>query len=458
MARASLRSRWRVRSLRFRILAATGVVAALALTVALGGYGLTLQVILDRTVTVAATDQANQLAALIADTGVDPSTLLEDVPTQGSILQLVDESGTVLSANDDDAKEVALSDARPAVGEVSSTRLDELPTGEDDPHVVVVRGLEPRPEMAATWLVVATPLQDEVALIEDATLALGTLALILLAGLLWLMSRVITTALGRVEQIRASVARIRETRSDVRVPVPPGDDEITHLAQTMNDMLDRLHRVDAVQRSFISDASHELRSPLTAIRMISETSPRGIDASGSAVVGVEAARMQRLVDDLLTLAKADDQGIALRAVPVDLDDVLTDELHRLQATTTLRIEDHITGARVLADPDRLAQIVRNLADNAARHACTSVRLGSRLEGSDAVITLDNDGDLIPVDQREAIFDRFARLQDARDRDSGGSGLGLAIVLALTQAHGGTVVATQAPDGWCRFEVRLSALR
>lgn len=457
VTRASFRSQWQLRSLRFRILAATAAVATLALALALGAYGVTLQAILDRTTTVAATDQANQIATLIADAPTDPAVLLRQVPAEGSILQLLDDTGQVVASNDTEAEGAALTDLRPAVGEVASTSLDELPAGDDDPHVVVVRGLEPQPGMAGRWLVVATPLQDEVALIQAATLALGALALILLAGLLVLMNRVLTTALGRVEQIRSSVARIRESRSEVRIPVPPGDDEITHLAQTMNDMLDRLHRVDAAQRAFISDASHELRSPITAIRMISETSPQGIDARGSSVVGVEATRMQRLVDDLLTLAKADDHGLVVRAVPVDLDDVLTDEIHRLRATTTLQIDDEIAEARVLADPDRLAQVVRNLADNAARHARTGVRLGSRVEGAQAVITVDNDGDVVPEDRREAIFDRFTRLQDARDRDSGGSGLGLAIVAALTRAQGGTVVATEAPDGWCRFEVRLSGM-
>jgi len=116
-------------------------------------------------------------------------------------------------------------------------------------------------------------------------------ALLLLVGLLWLINQVLRSALGRVERIRSSVAEIRATHSLVSVPVPAGDDEITHLAETMNDMLGRLHRADAAQRAFVSDASHELRSPLTAIRMISETSPAGIDAAGTVVVGIETSRL-----------------------------------------------------------------------------------------------------------------------------------------------------------------------
>lgn len=455
---ASLRHRWRVRSLRFRILAATTVAAGIALLLALGAYALTLNAVLDNSARAAATDQAAQVAALIAESDADPATTLRQVPARGSILQLVDSSGKVVSSNDSAAADRPVADLRPNPGQTLSTRTARLPGDDPDPYVVAARGLSAKPGHPASVLLVANPLRTETLLIKVASVGLGALALLLLLGLLWLMSRVLGTALGRVERIRASVAQIRATRSDTRVPVPPGDDEITHLAQTMNDMLDRLHRADRTQRAFVSDASHELRSPLTAIRVVSESPGRGIDEAGARIVRAEVVRMQRLVDDLLTLAKADDRGVVLRHEEVDVDDLLLQEIHRLRAVDGVNVVGDIAAARVVGDRDRLAQVVRNLADNAVRHARTTVRLASGSQGDSVLITVDNDGPVIAADHREAVFDRFVRLQDARERDSGGSGLGLAIVGALVEAHGGRVEATDSPQGWCRFEVRLPAQR
>lgn len=447
---------WRVRSLRFRILAATAAAATGALVLALLAYALTLQAVLDNTATASATDQANQIASIV--TAGDPAAALRDIPAQGSILQLVDQSGSVISYNDTGASRRPLAQLSPGAGQVLSTRVNGVPGDEHDPYIVVARGIPAQGGSGPAVLLVATALQNETRLIAAATLALGVFALLLLVGLLWLINQVLRSALGRVERIRSSVAEIRATHSQASVPVPAGDDEITHLAETMNDMLGRLHRADAAQRAFVSDASHELRSPLTAIRMISETSPAGIDAAGTVVVGIETTRLQGLVEDLLTLAKADDQGIPLRHQDVDLDDLLIEEVHRIKATTTLHVAGEISAARTVGDPARLRQVVRNLVDNATRHARTSVRLGCHQVAEEVavVVTVDNDGQVVPPERREMIFDRFTRLQPSRDRDSGGSGLGLAIVRAVVEAHGGTVRATQAPDGWCRFEVRLPA--
>lgn len=455
MTPASLRTRWRVRSLRFRIVAITAAASTLAIVLALGAYLLTLRTVLDNTATTAATDQAGRVVAQLADRPGDPSAVLQDVSAQGSILQLVDATGRVISYSDNAAAAQPLADLRPGAGQVQSAHVHGIPTDENEPYVVVARGLSASEGPAGATLLVATPVQNETVLIEGASIALGLLALLLLGGLLWLINRVLSSALGRVERIRSSVAEIGASRSDVRVPVPSGDDEITHLAETMNAMLDRLHEADAAQRAFVSDASHELRSPLTAIRMIADTSPEGIDPDGTRVVRAEALRLQHLVDDLLTLAKIDDAAAARPRVEVDLDDLLIEEVRRLRATSTLRVEADIEAARLEGDPVQLARVVRNLVDNASRHARTAVRLGCAATADGSVtVTVDNDGEPVPLDRREAIFDRFTRLQDSRDRDTGGSGLGLAIVRALVESYGGTVVTTETPEGWCRFEVRI----
>lgn len=445
--------RWRRSSLRFRILAATATASSVALILALVAFSVTVHVVLDNATIAAASDQASQVVSSITE-DENPAAALRDVPAQGAILQLLNTKGAVLSYSDRSARTHPLADLHPGPGQTSTTRVGGIPTDENEPYVVVAEGLPAERDTSAMVLMVAVPLQTQTTLIRVGTLALGVLALLLLAGLLWLINRVLCSALGRVEQIRASVTAIHAARSEVRVPVPAGGDEITHLAQTMNDMLDRLHRADSTQRAFVSDASHELRSPLTAIRVISETSPRGIDEAGTQVISDEVLRMQHLVDDMLTLANADDRGMSLEAVEVDLDDLLIAEVQRMRASSSLLAIGDITAARVEGDRSRLAQALRNLVDNAMRHARTSVRLGCRAEGGRVIVTVDNDGDVIPADRRDRIFDRFTRLQQARDRDSGGSGLGLAIVHAIVQAHDGTVRAAEAPDGWCRFEVTL----
>ena len=245
--------------------------------------------------------------------------------------------------------------------------------------------------------------------------------------------------------------------------MPPSGDEIARLAETMNLMLRRLEDADASSRRFVSDASHELRSPLATIRAVMEVdSPSGAGAGDEserdALVMAEVLRMQQLVGDLLTLAKADDGGVTTIHEDVDVDDLVDAEVRRLRMTGRLTISATIEPARVVGDRARLAQAVRNLVDNAARHARSSVHLSVRTEGDDVVLVVDNDGPLIPPEDRELVFERFSRLEDSRDRDAGGSGLGLAIVQTFVAAHAGTVTAQESPTGLCRFEVRLPAPR
>lgn len=451
-----MRERWAARtSLRVRILVATAVAAAVALLLALATYAFTLDRILYGTATQAASVQAHQVADRLAHVREPIGGALDDVPSQGSLLQVLDARGEVVAASDPDAAAGPLTPLRPAVGRTEQEQASGVPADERDPFAVVALGLDPAVTGGGATLVVATPLQTESMLVRGATVALGAVALVMLAGLLWLIDRVLTSALGRVEQVRSSVARIQATGADARVPVPPGGDEIARLASTMNDMLGRLCQADATQRAFVSDASHELRSPLTTIRVITESSPEGLDAVDTQVVAEETRRMQHLVEDLLTLAKADDEGLALHLAEVDVDDLVLAEARRLRTQGVVTVATAVEAGRVVADQRRLDQVLHNLTDNAARHARTTVRLTCGAADDGAVtVHVDNDGAPVQEQDREAVFDRFVRLQAARDRDSGGSGLGLAIVRALVEAHGGRVQATEAPDRWCRFTVTL----
>jgi signal transduction histidine kinase len=239
--------------------------------------------------------------------------------------------------------------------------------------------------------------------------------------------------------------------------VPAGRDELAKLAETMNDVLERLGRADSSRRAFVADAGHELRSPLTTIRvlldMLAEDRPESERRVIAERASAETDRLSVLVQDLLELASADEGALRLERVEVDLDDVVLAETASLRARG-MPVAVTVEPTRVVGDPHRLGRVVRNLLENAERHRENEVRLTLDHDAGDALILVDNDGPPVAPEERERIFWRFVRLDDSRTRDTGGTGLGLAIVAEIVRAHGGTVRAEVAPDGWCRFSVRL----
>ncbi len=267
-------------------------------------------------------------------------------------------------------------------------------------------------------------------------------------------------ALRPVEEIRSQVAAISTEQLDERVPVPPARDEIALLAQTMNDMLARLEAGHAAQRRFISDASHELRSPLAALITALDLAHNQPDLLDAELVEEslipETRRMRDLVEDLLLLARADEHQLNIRRGNVDLDDILGAEKARVVAGSGLTVRVAIAAVRVSGDAQQLSRMVRNLVDNAVRHARTVVELGCALDGSVAVIRIADDGPGIPADHCERVFDRFVRLDAARTRDGGGSGLGLAIVAEIVASHHGAVRITERPGGGACVTVTLPA--
>jgi two-component system, OmpR family, sensor kinase len=240
--------------------------------------------------------------------------------------------------------------------------------------------------------------------------------------------------------------------------------EVRVLADAFNHMLDRLTDAFAGQRAFVADASHELRTPLTVIAGQIEVLASQPDPSGEEVrrverlVQAEIARMNRLVDDLLLLAKAE-QTQFLRLAPIDLSVYVQELWDGMSMVADRRFELGPVPAGILrADPDRLAQALRNLLDNAIAHTTAGdglVRLEIKREGTDHLrILVEDDGPGIPADQRERIFERFHRTDAARDRAAGGSGLGLAIVRAIAEAHEGHVTVGHRTEGGTRVELEL----
>jgi signal transduction histidine kinase len=318
-------------------------------------------------------------------------------------------------------------------------------------------------------VIVTTP-TDGIALTVErvrAALWLAVPIIVVLSGLAtWLIAG---RALRPVRLITERTRTIRSSTLHDRVPVPQANDELRGLATEMNTMLDRVQTEDARRRQFVADASHELRSPIAAIRVQAEAALAeagtgvGTETVADLATGVlaEAERMGMLVDDLLSLARHD-ETLAAPGTVVDLDDIVLTEARRQRR---VRIDtSKVSAGRVRCRVDELTRAVTHLLDNAARHADTSVTVGlatddrtdSGFPGEVVRLTVDDDGPGVPVDDRERIFERFVRLDDARQRDLGGAGLGLAVVAAVAKSCGGTVEVTDSPLGGARFVLSLPA--
>ena len=440
-------------SLRRRILGLSALVLVTTTLAGVVAFVVALNLILYSAAEQSARDQAAALVQQIEAHG-SAATVVTRSPARGALLQLVEGDEDVVAASDSEAEDALVEELRPDVGRTVTLRVGGVP-GDEEPFAVAATGVQD--ETGRYTLVVAHPLDTATTTVQVTAGLLGGTAVLMVVAVLVLISRVVTRSLAPVEEIRRDVSRIQHTRDAERLRVRGTGDEIDRLAGTMNQMLDRLQASDRSVRQFVSDASHELRSPLATMRTALETSDPAHPADETLLLG-ETRRMQRLVEDLLTLARADDQGLALRLTEVDLDDLVDGEVKRLRAVSRLTVTARIEAARVQGDELRLAQLLRNLTDNALRHARGAVRVTVTPDDVDAVARLrvDNDGPPVPAERRKEIFGRFARLEQARDRDSGGSGLGLSIVRTIAEAHGGTVTTGQAEDGWCRFEVRLPA--
>jgi heavy metal sensor kinase len=251
---------------------------------------------------------------------------------------------------------------------------------------------------------------------------------------------------------------------DLRPRMEIGDrhDEVRVLAEAFDHMLDRVEDAFDRQTAFVADASHELRTPLTVVRgqlevlaLSEHPSPEEVRRVQK-LVGVEVDRMGRLVEDMLLLARAGEEGF-LRPSVIELRPFLRDLARGLADAASRRLEvGAIPELLVEGDEDRLAQALRNLLRNAIAHTGENglIRLGVERRDDRLRFVVDDDGPGIPPDQRAAIFDRFHRLDGGRSRDAGGAGLGLAIVQAIASAHGGRVWADAAPSGGARLVLEI----
>jgi signal transduction histidine kinase len=290
-----------------------------------------------------------------------------------------------------------------------------------------------------------------------ALLALGIPFVTLLVGYgTWLS---VSRTLRPVDDIRRELDVITATDLERRVPVPARRDEVGMLAESVNATLDRLEEAVARQRAFVSDVSHELRSPLTALRMELELALAAPDDAELPdtlrAILVNTERLSAVVDDLLALARLEaDRGFPRE--PVDLTEITDEEVLRRPRRTQITVlsEGPVT---VRGGRSELARLVTNLLDNADRHAASEVTVILRPELPDtAVVEVIDDGTGIAPEDRERVFERFARLAEGRHRDAGGTGLGLAISRDIAEAHRGSLILTDRIDGipGARFVLRL----
>jgi two-component system, OmpR family, sensor kinase len=239
--------------------------------------------------------------------------------------------------------------------------------------------------------------------------------------------------------------------------------EVKTLAEAFNHMLDRLDRAFARQRIFVSDASHELRSPLTAIRGQLEVLARSDTPTAEEVRRVEAMtltemrRAERLVDDLLTLAQLDEGGVGPSLQEIQSGPYLRGLAERAHATVEAA---DIPDGTIRIDPDLIAQVIGNLIDNAERHAGPDGRIviAARADGESLIVTIDDDGPGVRPEERELVFDRFHRSEASRDRATGGSGLGLGIARSIVELQGGRIWIDDSPLGGARVSFELLGFR
>lgn len=439
-------------SLRVRITAG----ALLVVLLAVGGAGLVVIGVLDHEM-LAQVDASLTSTADYVDRAL---TSGQGLPTEEGpsdlYVQFLAPDGRVLGA----------SDAALGAPPLSPPLTDTSPgiTTAETRRFGTVRVLTQASPLDPTVTLVLAKSSDHVA---EVRASLERLLLVMTAGLTLFLGVVVWVVVGRalrpVGAMARSVGEMGERDLGRRLDRPGTGDELDRLADTLNDLLARLDDAVTRERRFVSDASHELRTPITGVRSLLESEPEDLaevrSSRAEALAAVDA--LADLVDDLLALAKADDGGrhaTGATRVPVDLDDLVLARARSLGRTTGLTIDTRgVSGGQVSGRDTDLGRVVENLAANAARYAVSTIAFTVQQEGDTVVLTVTDDGPGIPEADRGRVFERFTTLDDSRSGVRGGTGLGLSIVAAIVAAHGGTVAAGDGDGRGTRFTVRLPAV-
>jgi signal transduction histidine kinase len=398
--------------------------------------------------------RANDIAALLDSdppSDLPGGTQLPGGAAGADVVQLIGPDGTVQASSSNIAGQPAIESA----GDPQSIE-GLFVAGRSEPYRVA-SATQTGQDGRVRTVVVGTPLEGVDSTI-DATieaLAIGLPILTVLVAALTYSA--VSRSLRPVEAIRTEFSRISSSDLHRRVPIPGTNDEIGALAATLNEILGRLERDVTTQQRFVADAAHELRSPLAALsgQLELDSAARPGDTVTSSALE-QSRRLQHLVDNLLLLARYD----ARRTPPmrlVDLDEVALEEISWLRPTVSVRIDaSAVSAAQVRGDRDDLVRLVHNLVDNACRFASTTVTVSLNEIGEHAMLVVSDDGPGVPTEDRQRIFERFARGDEARDRRTGGTGLGLAICAEIVEHHHGSIRVMPSESGGASFTVTLPA--
>jgi signal transduction histidine kinase len=444
--------------IRLRLAAAFAAVAAALF--ALGGWAFAsgLSSAQLSTIDSQLTVQLAQAARYLPPGGATGASA--QAPPGDYVIQVIDPGGHVRGASPD-AETVPLVTAD-QLGQARQGRISVTTTADEEGLRIAAAPLVGHPG----WVAVAGESLETYESTQSQVvreLAVGGVGFVAVAGLgAYGLAR---AALSPVERLRRQVAAISERGEASGVEKPATRDEIAALADTMNELLGRLQGALARQRAFTADASHELRNPLAVLRGELELAARPGRTREELAAAVrnaasEAERLTRLTDDLLLLARTDEDQLSPRRGPTDIRRLLASSAElaasRLAAAGVTCRVDVQPGLYADLDADRIRQAIDNLVDNALRFAPggSVIVLAARADGTDLDIEVRDDGPGFPVGFLPHAFERFRRPDSGRSRGDGGAGLGLAIVRAIVAAHGGTATADNRTDGGAVIRLHL----
>lgn len=446
---------WSSRGIRARSTwVAVGVVG---LALAIGGSGLVLilQAALSNSIAQSVSQRVQDVAAQITSDDVDAAVATAGAtPGDATVVQIISSDGTVLIASPSISGEPPITE--PVTGSTGVVTA-QIPIPFVDGDLYEVATVEAISAMGPVTVVAAQSLDAVTKVVNAVTFATLITAPVLMVAVGLITWFAVGRSLKSVDSIRIRVEDISAADLSGRVPVPAAKDEIGRLAVTMNHMLERLEASATRQRRFIADASHELKSPLASMRAtldVAHLNANGVESAAEEVLSGEVDRMTRLVADLLLLARSDEAGVTLNATDVDIDDIAMAEVRRLRTERVVHVDIDVEPVQIRGDAHMIAQAVRNLVDNAARFAKSTVRLSVRPTTNGVRIIVEDDGPGIPAERRSEVFDRFVRLDEHRSRAGGGTGLGLAIVAEIARLHEGNVSVDTSSLGGAQVALTL----
>ncbi|GAB2814597.1 hypothetical protein GCM10022221_10580 [Actinocorallia aurea] len=443
-------NRWSIRT-RMTVLAAI-VTALLCL-----GMAILLTIVLRSRVIELHREEVARSALGVIEM-IKNGSLPEEIPRTGRLagldaVQVVDANGRTVAGTGDLGSRPRISTLMPTAADPHVAETVCGPRERECRTIVAVYVFEHR------WIIylVDEPVPWYISGVYLVQVGLVSLMLIALtaAG----TAHTVRVALEPIAEIRAQATRIARDIGEgrnrgMRLPLPEHDDELRAMTKAANLALARLEATIEREREFTSNASHDLRSPITAMRTELDEAMLYPDEADWPVTAEKLSagldRLSALVEDLLVLSRLD-SGAEVGKEPVDLADLVREEVARRPEDPRVRID--AKPVKVMGVRMHLARLFTNLLDNAVRHAKDEVVVRVRPDGLEALLEVLNDGDSIPPDMREAVFDRFTRLDASRSKDTGGSGLGLAICRQIARAHNGSVTVADTDTG-AELVVRL----